>query len=494
MSDFIGTKVSIPGTNGYGILKYYGPIKDKHGIFGGIELLGAVAAARGKNSGDVDGIQYFEVKYPMTGLFLPFERLKQVNPHLKQVRSESRLENIRQSQQENPRTPSRTSSRNQSKPKPQDALASDISALKLKEERCLRSSSDTSLKENALQSLQPKRNDHHDIETKRLLASLQEENERLRKMNEEMQLELSKKDRVLSDLNDTISQIQPLLEEYENTIHEKESKFAKQKQEFVKAREEWRQSLEILSSNQQEAENFYEGEITSLQKKLDNCQSENIALKDTLNRIQNELGKDICDSSELNILRNQDLLAKENDELTALIGVLRNQVRILEKRVPSETGENETSCQEPKHATGQNEAILAKDFIYTNEDKSSSDALILNNRIRELEDEVEDLKSQLNGEGLINDASSLKDDAKVLTITPADRSYANEKEIIPKEEDRLNLDIENKPAPTANVNTELPIYEPEVPIDPSEGRTNWCGLCERDGHSSLDCPYENDLF
>lgn len=30
------------------------------------------------------------------------------------------------------------------------------------------------------------------------------------------------------------------------------------------------------------------------------------------------------------------------------------------------------------------------------------------------------------------------------------------------------------------------------PIDLADGRKKWCGLCERDGHDSLECPYEND--
>ena len=62
MADHVGTKVSIPGTRGQGILRYYGPIDGKNGIFGGIELIGPIAAARGKNSGSVNGVQYFEVQ------------------------------------------------------------------------------------------------------------------------------------------------------------------------------------------------------------------------------------------------------------------------------------------------------------------------------------------------------------------------------------------------------------------------------------------------
>lgn len=41
---------------------------------------------------------------------------------------------------------------------------------------------------------------------------------------------------------------------------------------------------------------------------------------------------------------------------------------------------------------------------------------------------------------------------------------------------------------------ELPIHIPKQPTDPSSGKNDWCGLCERDGHSSINCPYENDMF
>ncbi|ODV80723.1 uncharacterized protein CANTADRAFT_47147 [Suhomyces tanzawaensis NRRL Y-17324] len=82
MADYIDTKVVVPGTRGHGILRYYGAIRGKNGVFAGIELIGPTAATRGKNSGDVEGIQYFRVEIPLTGLFLPIDRLAAVNPHL----------------------------------------------------------------------------------------------------------------------------------------------------------------------------------------------------------------------------------------------------------------------------------------------------------------------------------------------------------------------------------------------------------------------------
>lgn len=39
----------------------------------------------------------------------------------------------------------------------------------------------------------------------------------------------------------------------------------------------------------------------------------------------------------------------------------------------------------------------------------------------------------------------------------------------------------------------LQVYVPEKK-DPANGRKQWCGLCERHGHDSIDCPFENDVF
>ncbi|KAH3672922.1 hypothetical protein WICMUC_003976 [Wickerhamomyces mucosus] len=44
------------------------------------------------------------------------------------------------------------------------------------------------------------------------------------------------------------------------------------------------------------------------------------------------------------------------------------------------------------------------------------------------------------------------------------------------------------------IDGELQIHIPEKTIDPANGRKLWCGLCEREGHDSIDCPFENDVF
>ncbi|GMG39828.1 unnamed protein product [Ambrosiozyma monospora] len=45
-----------------------------------------------------------------------------------------------------------------------------------------------------------------------------------------------------------------------------------------------------------------------------------------------------------------------------------------------------------------------------------------------------------------------------------------------------------------NEEGELKVFNPSSKIDFAAGRKDFCGLCERVGHMSIDCPYENDVF
>ncbi|ODQ78441.1 hypothetical protein BABINDRAFT_9227 [Babjeviella inositovora NRRL Y-12698] len=66
--------------------------------------------------------------------------------------------------------------------------------------------------------------------------------------------------------------------------------------------------------------------------------------------------------------------------------------------------------------------------------------------------------------------------------------------------DRLVAISSDSPGSTHDVDdsavseiSELMVYKPER-SDVSAGRKMWCGLCEREGHDSMECPYENDMF
>lgn len=72
MEPRVGDTVDVPGGM-YGIVKFVGEVAGKKGKFAGVQLA-AEFAARGKNSGDVDGKHYFKTTKPGSGIFLPLEK------------------------------------------------------------------------------------------------------------------------------------------------------------------------------------------------------------------------------------------------------------------------------------------------------------------------------------------------------------------------------------------------------------------------------------
>ncbi|RDW64002.1 hypothetical protein BP5796_10504 [Coleophoma crateriformis] len=68
----VGDIVDVPG-NMHGMVKFIGAIPGKKGVFAGVEL-SQEFAAKGKNSGDVDGVSYFSTTVYGAGIFLPVNR------------------------------------------------------------------------------------------------------------------------------------------------------------------------------------------------------------------------------------------------------------------------------------------------------------------------------------------------------------------------------------------------------------------------------------
>ncbi|KAA8627808.1 hypothetical protein SMACR_00349 [Sordaria macrospora] len=68
----IGDIVDVPG-NMTGTVRFIGSVDGRKGIFAGVELHREFAS-RGKNSGDVDGVSYFNTSLPGAGIFLPLSK------------------------------------------------------------------------------------------------------------------------------------------------------------------------------------------------------------------------------------------------------------------------------------------------------------------------------------------------------------------------------------------------------------------------------------
>ncbi|KAM9935523.1 hypothetical protein OXX80_004901 [Metschnikowia pulcherrima] len=640
MAELLGTVVVVPGPNrGSGVLKYVGNIRGKPGTFGGIELQGPVAAARGKNSGDVDGVRYFEVSQPMAGLFLPWDRLRAANPSLPAAeRLRTRSLSSKRDSVSTP-TPSRRSS-----PSPRvfnghtgPAQPTRPFSRSNSVHREMRRS-DSYSKTSFGGRLQPENDSSAELAELRSQLDLKTR-------------EFDRKEAILLDLQATVDQLHPVLEEYERNLEEKERKLKKQKAEYDRAREEWRSSLDLMLSSQQEAENLYEMQISDLKEEIrglvarssqfsHHSDSAETDAERTALRAENEQLRSRLDSLQMQLealQKENDTLRAENSETEASTGVslktgnfeeddselvaqLKKKVEMLTQDVTSmeivledaqakarakgvEVAELEIKLEE---LSSENVANLSDQIVGMSLDDWEKDKSQYQKKIESLEQKLE---AATKGSGTVSETAKAnelviaelreKESAKEAIISqlqqktktfetdtikngnPAsqleDTRHVDETAAFEREQQELKStisslkkELDTRPAyddnelnelqnslemvetlhrnemtnlqrefelsreKNAKMETELaalqqklaeisvgaqdpassqhssielprtpfqvqeggslPIYKPAKEVDPSEGRDDWCGLCERDGHSSLNCPYENDMF
>ena len=591
MAEFIGNNVAIPGTRGYGILRYFGPIQGKNGVFGGIELVGSIASSRGKNSGSVDGIQYFKVENPMTGLFLPYERLKAANPQL----AVSNRNSIASGPSTPPGTRSGAGSRLSSGKspasgnfRPMTVKAASFGDLSLKSSNAPGNFSNGSISVSKQRDpMVERRNSGRMTPSNGSYGSLNDttslENELsdLRTKYSSVQREMSEKVTILDDLRSTVNEIQPLIEEYEIELAEKEKKLCKQKSDFERAREEWRDSIDLMSTAHQENELYYENQIEELTARIEAAASSEPKEIPANNSGHEELIKlqlsydDLSMEKMMNEKRLQALVEGKTIELRILqakldsmdvaeetpegttekelqeellkdlqreVQEMKFKCRTLEAELESKKQENSSiigefnrvqndlarkskeydslvekrlseqvktvSIDDTKSLVGQIETLktqlaLKDDLEKTIDElkhelqvrptfdelvglQTSLDELdtLHKNEIKSHEDEInrvrtdnKDLHKQLQ--------DALAEQARLL-----DESVAREKFTNTKKPESFSSGTSPSPRDTNS----LPVYIPQTQFDPSSGKDDWCGLCERDGHTSINCPYENDIF
>lgn len=503
--------MAIPGTRGYGILKYYGPIEGKQGVFAGIELTGPIAASRGKNNGSVDGIQYFDVIQPMSGLFLPIDRLKQANPHLNGMKGSSNTSVYRNRMSSDSLVESPGSGEVFTSPQPtQRSLnrpGSRIGSGTFSPP--MYNSQINNPKRSSRTSLNSPPHETRQVSQSydRLLASLVNGliSENLggllngngaewKAKYEACQRELHEKNDILKELQSTLSELQPLLEEYEHDLTEKDNKLARQKAEFERVREDWRQSMDMVVSTHQETEAIYRQKVDELRVQIDQARGaggdgkveallkESALLQEENARLQEQIAQlrqAASDDDRVSVLEQENKLL-HNDVSTLHLQIKDRDIRITELEMNS-------------HAV---------DELLHQLDRTTLD---------DLHSTIDDLKHQLDVRPTFDELSELQKSLDELDTLHEEELKARDLQIsaLTKTTDDLNKKLQQLeaapttvaepkkevvPQPAIGSEDGLPIYKPPAPVDPSAGKNDWCGLCERDGHSSINCPYENDIF
>ncbi|KAI5960955.1 uncharacterized protein KGF55_004222 [Candida pseudojiufengensis] len=415
-SDLLGQKVTVPGAAGYGYIKYLGPIQNKSGLFVGLELIGTVAKTRGKNSGSVEGVQYFHVKVPKSGLFLPYERVKNSNSHLPEISLQNYQNNLHSNINNDIITPKRSHfypiSENKS-PTRQHVYYTN---------------------QNQQQHTASMRSPLSPVNT-----------------YQNVNLNLLQNDFIKSENN---KDYEIIIKELKTKLNERDRKL----ENFGKQREEWHQAMDSLIAVQQEGIQVFEEKIMELEG---------------INKTQEE---------EIQNLKIQlEGLGKENGELRSSI--------------KSNKEENEQSIELEKLKL---ELSAAKENLSANENKQQ-EVEKLQAQLDEKNEQLENYTIQLSGLEELKEELKQSQDKIIQLETQRVTKTIESVNINPTSQSsnllQLNSQDSNEIIQDSNNNVQdLPIYKSPNLIDPSSGKSDWCGLCERDGHSSINCPFENDIF
>ncbi|RKP29641.1 hypothetical protein METBISCDRAFT_24048 [Metschnikowia bicuspidata] len=614
MLNLLDTQVTVPGSVfGSGTIMYIGPIRGKTGIFAGIELDSAIAESRGRNSGDVEGVYYFEVSSPGSGLFLPWDRLRTVNPHLPiTLRSRARSDGTH----DYVGTPS---------PKSQGIGSRGASSIGTDERTAL--GRDSPLRAPPKLQVPKLRFSSKDLsrptaspravsmglsvsrlDQSQVISSLRKELDDAKLLLHSKNNALAEKGIILDDLRATINELNPLIREYESAIAEKDRKVQKQKSEYETAREEWRQSLNVMLNAQQETELLYELEIADLKEEiaklvarrasdgsggpslveLENMvrhlQSENKSQRAKLATLENGATSgattflDQISMLESELEKTMQELASTQSDLSSagaeidsnrsVIEELRLQSRALGsdkllqqfdslsleewhekeaelqlqiKKLQSELSERDAAIAELRLSLEDLEKahkeILTELATRNPQGGQTQNVSVMSGaqtlRIKKLE--LDSLKNALSAKAelaALKEARALIDDLKhQLEMRPSFEELTglqksmdevdalHQRELQQKDDsiamlqldcDALSRELQSKKLElrdgglglengkpgeaTDAVFNPLKVHIPARATDASEGRENWCGFCEREGHGSLECPYENDMF
>lgn len=188
------------------------------------------------------------------------------------------------------------------------------------------------------------------------------------------------------------------------------------------------------------------------------------------------------DEQRLALASMQNKLISERQEKQREIEDLRREVASLQKAAGSaedlESLAKELSKYEEALRSQSQETTSSKQEVSRLEQALEAKILReseLEEQNEKLKAEVEELKHQLQSANV--DAAA----ARTADTTP---------------ESVMHTEVKNSP-PGASAATSVPVpnslsqFEDDTSnIDLAAGRTDWCALCEREGHQAIECPYE----
>lgn len=241
------------------------------------------------------------------------------------------------------------------------------------------------------------------------------------------------------------------------------------------------QLLENSEKNANEKSRELDTYAKKLHKKIDELEyaiSNYKTNNETLNEENRKLSSDL-----------EELNSENSTKLNTVIEELKQKNLGLEasvKNMQNLESEVQQNCEKISKLTENNSHLQAKLEIVNDEfNKLTNSKIAVQDLNENLEIENQLLKLQVE---------SLKknDGLNKSSVLNIERQEPDQKEKVSIIDETIVEPTVDKTVYVKETGS-LPIYKPSTTTDPAKGRNKWCGLCEREGHDSYECPFEKDL-
>jgi chromosome segregation ATPase len=383
----------------------------------------------------------------------------------------------------------------------------------------------------------------HELETQRLNKQIKNLEKDLQTHTtndkvQELEFKLENKESIINDLREQLGEYQEKgsaedisedVSEMKELLKSKEEKIDElvKQVEYLKVDENKARDLEKIA---QEGDNdlkakmeFMERELSELQKvvidkdfiikeqqeRLDSAPKDDDQLGTAYSEIDNlkqEHSGVICENSKVVLLSDEVSTLKaqlqiKDEEIMKFSSISQKSIELEEKALEIEILREELAELKSKDTALEQ---VQKEL------ESYKNAQTTNN---ELSTQIKLLEVELSKRPTIQELLELKSDLELMDQLRQVEAKSKDKEIFELKKKLFQMSqnasseserdyilhesmqsLEKRPSVISQViDGALQIYVPEKK-DPVNGRKLWCGLCERSGHDSIDCPYENDIF
>lgn len=321
----IGSTLPFPNSSDVAILKYVGSVSGHDGVFCGLELCGSISN-KGKNNGSVNGIPYFEVSIPNSGLFVPLRKvIGWLNNNNNNVNNTDNFVNNENYSNSNVSSPAIHIDNNKQNNEDIHELRRHINIL---EKRLVQ-------RENDMKEL--------DIQLDELDATLKANDARLARKEERFNRYRDDKENEISLLVTTIESLEKKVDDAENKYLIKLKEFENNQVNKIedKERNELKIKIENLENELNDQKEMYQTFKTSKTKEINELRKlemENYKINEELEKLKEE-NNDSIKVIELEKKNEEYIHSIENYKLD--IELRDNKIENLEKMVKDITTENE---------------------------------------------------------------------------------------------------------------------------------------------------------